>query len=382
MYGLSYDQVATLFPMCTAFYGIFYIIGGKLQEKFPGRICALVGSCIMCFGILSLSFFGEGTSILTLILLFSLPYGGGCGIIFPSMSTPLFRWFVDKGGSAYGIVSAVYSIFSMVMTYVSDFLLVSFGFKSTVRFIALVYFLISRCCCFFLIDPSADYMMETLEKSRRKRKDTDSEIHVKKSADFTTRQMLHTKQYYLLLFTRVLSAPRYTLVYPSLVTLGESRGLSQTLAVSLAAVSLGAAAVGQLLIPSASDRIGRKKCSIFMLSIVLISSVFLSFARGGFFLVSGVTMVFAYSGWAVMVLPFSNDLFGLKYSGTNNGFVSLSNTISSFVAPVILSVLSRFLGDMARHVIAVAGCALALVCIFLIDTDTGKLIPESSSSLS
>ena len=48
-YGITLEESAMLFPMCTAFFGIFSIIGGKLQDKLPPNVVAMVGSFFMLF---------------------------------------------------------------------------------------------------------------------------------------------------------------------------------------------------------------------------------------------------------------------------------------------------------------------------------------------
>ena len=369
-YGITLDRAAMLFPMCTAFYGLFYIVGGKLSEKFDNRICAMAGTCIMCMGILDLALLGSGTSVITLVLLFSLPFGAGCGIIFPNINPPFLRWFIDKGGFAYGFVCAGCSILSMGMTYVSNFLLNTFGMQKAVIFIAAAYFVVSIASCFSFVSPTAEFMNKTLDNMTPKKAVARP---VKKMVDFSTKEMLSTKQYYLLLSVGIFSAPRYMLIGPSRVTLGISRGLSEGMAVTMVAASMGVSAIAQLVVPSVSDKTGRKPALAVMLSVVLAASIILSFGKGGRFMAAFLALVFSNSAWAVMLMPFSNDLFGLKYSGTNSGFINMYNTITAFSLPLVLSAVSMLCGDMARHVIAVAGCTVGLICLLLIDTDTAKL---------
>lgn len=62
-YGITLEESAMLFPMCTAFYGVFYILGGRLQDKFSPQIISRIGALIMPTGIVAMSMLGAGTKI-------------------------------------------------------------------------------------------------------------------------------------------------------------------------------------------------------------------------------------------------------------------------------------------------------------------------------
>ena len=197
-----------------------------------------------------------------------------------------------------------------------------------------------------------------------------------KIVDFTPGEMLKTKQFYLLFFAGIFCAPAYMLIAPSIVTLGISRGLSQTLAVSAVAIATGVSAVGKFIVPAISDKMGRKKCALIFTVCTLVFSVLLMGAHSMALLVVYSALVFTYSGWTMLFNPFITDMFGNTYAGANVGFMSLYSTISSLASPVLVSLLTPVFAANTNHIIGIAGVLLAVILVFLLDTDTSKLKAE------
>jgi len=375
-YGITLEESAMLFPMCTAFFGIFSIIGGKLQDMFPPNIVAMIGSVFMATGVIMLSVLGEGTTVTKLYLCFSLPFGGGCGIISPAMSASIMKWYADKKGWAMGICGALSSLLLVALTYLSKYLLGIWGMQTTVRMYGIVFMALCVGSCFFLVNPSRRYIAEKYAIALAAQAGAKSSAKPAATADFTPGEMLKTKQFWLLFFAGMCAAPAYMLIAPSIVTLGISRGLSESLAVTAVALATGVSAVGKFIIPALSDKIGRKKCAIIFTVCSLVFSVLLMSATGIMLLVVYSALVFTYMGWTMLISPFITDMFGNANAGANVGFISLYNTITSFGAPVLVSLLTPILAANTNHIVGIAGTAVAIVFIFIMDTNTAKLKEE------
>ncbi len=375
-YGITLEESAMLFPMCTAFFGIFSIIGGKLQDKFPPNIVAMIGSVFMATGVIMLSVLGEGTTVTKLYLCFSLPFGGGCGIISPAMSASIMKWYADKKGWAMGICGALSSLLLVVLTYLSKYLLGLWGMQTTVRMYGIVFMALCVGSCFFLVNPSRRYIAEKYAIALAAQAGAKSSAKPAASADFTPGEMLKTKQFWLLFLAGICAAPAYMLIAPSIVTLGISRGLSESLAVTAVALATGVSAVGKFIVPALSDKIGRKKSAIIFTVCTLIFSVLLMSATGVMLLAVYSALVFTYSGWTMLISPFITDMFGNANAGANVGFISLYNTITSFGAPVLVSLLTPILAANTNHVVGIAGTAVAIAFIVIMDTNTAKLKEE------
>ncbi|MEG1782313.1 MAG: MFS transporter [Oscillospiraceae bacterium] len=368
-YGITLAQSAMVFPMCTAFYGVFSIIGGKMQDTMSPRVTCIIGSVFMSGGVIALALLGEGTNINTLYLAFSMPFGGGCGLIFPAMINPVMKWYADKKGFAMGTSGAVATGILVIMTYLSKTLLGTWGMKKTVFIYGISFLVVSLISCIFFENPTDEYIKEKTALSKVGGKGAKARPVV----DFTPREMLKTNQYYLLLAAGICAAPAYMLIAPSIVTMGVSRGLDINQAVSAVALATGTSAIGKFIIPTLSDKIGRKKCAVIFLSITLVLSVLLMRAGGTSLLIIYPAMVCAHGGWAMLITPFGNDMFGFKNAGTNSGLVSIYSTVSAFAGPILVGVFTPLLFEHTNHYIAIAGVGVAVICIALLNPDTSKI---------
>ncbi|MBR5520403.1 MAG: MFS transporter [Oscillospiraceae bacterium] len=372
-YGITLEESAMLFPMCTAFYGIFSIVGGKLQDMMPPNIVAMAGSVFMAFGVIMLSVLGEGTTVFQLYVFFSLPFGGGCGLISPAMSASVMKWYADKKGWAMGMCGAVSSLLLVVMTYLSKYMLGILGMQLTVRIYGIAFLVLCVASCAVLINPTRQYIAEKHAISVAARAKSSAGAKPVTSVDFTPGEMLKTKRFWLLFFAGMCSAPAYMLIAPSIVTLGISRGLSESMAVTAVALATGVSAVGKFIIPALSDKIGRKKSAIIFTICTLVFSVMLMKATGIMLLGVYSALVFTYSGWTMLISPFITDMFGNANAGANVGFISLYNTLTSFGTPVLVTLLTPVLAANTNHIIGIVGTVIALAFIFVMDTNTAKL---------
>ena len=144
-------------------------------------------------------------------------------------------------------------------------------------------------------------------------------------------------------------------------------------AATAVAVATAASAVSKFVVPALSDKFGRKQLSIAMCVLELAGAVLLLKA-GGLLVIFAYTLVYAaYDGFYTMVPPFTNDLFGFKYSGTNTGLVTIFNTIASFGAPLAVTLFTPIFAENTTMYISVITAAISVVFILLVKMDTWKL---------
>ena len=373
-YGITLEESAMLFPMCNAFYGVVSIFGGKLQDKFKPNIVASIGSILMGSGIIMLSVLGEGTSITTLYVCFALPFGTGCGLIAPALMSTLMKWYADKKGFVMGTTSAIASAILMVLTYVSKYLLSIWGCQKVFLVYGITFMILTLLSTLMFITPSREYIMEksaiALANVAKTGKTAAAPTHL---VDFTPGEMLKTKQFWLLFIASIFATPTYMLMTPIIVTLGISRGLSETLAVSAVAIATGASAVGKFIIPTLSDKIGRKKCAVIFTSLCAVFSIFLMKATGISLLVAYAGMVFTYGGWFTLISPFVVDMFGNANAGANMGIMSVQATLASLACSFTMAYLVPAMGPMANHIIGIGGMVIAVLLISALNTNTARL---------
>ena len=375
-YGITLEESAMLFPMCNMFFGIFSIVGGRLQDKFPPNIVATIGAVIMSIGVIMLSVLGRGTSITKLYICFALPFGAGCGLIAPTLSASLMKWYADKKGFATGTTGAIPSIILVGLTYVSKYLLEIWGCQRTFFVYGIVILIMSTLSTMILVNPTDRYIVEKSAMALRSMNKSDKPVS-NLLVDFAPTEMLKTKQFWMLFFAMMVATPAYMLIAPSIVTLGISRGLSENLAVSAVAIATGVSAVGKFIIPTLSDKIGRKKSAVIFAGFTMVFSMILMGARGIPLLIAYSAMVFTHSGLFTLMGPFVIDLFGSKNAGANMGLMSVQATLASLACSATLAYLVPAFGPGTKHVVSVVGMGIAILLIGSLNTNTAELKKEN-----
>ncbi len=370
-YGISLDQSANLLPMCTGAFGIFYIISGRLSLRIDPMILTRLGSLMFSAAIINLWWLPYGTSALKLYILFAFMFGGGCGLANPSMIIPATRWYAEKTGFAVGVINAVCSIIIFFVTYAIHGLYNALGFRTSLLVIGIFVAIVSQILCTFLVSPTDEY----LEKKRLQalaQKTGAADVSEKSLVDFTTGEMLRTRQFYNLFLMAVFAMPAYSLMASRIVYIGESRGLSNTMAVSSVAIATGVSAVTKFLVPSASDKIGRKKCAVIFVILQLISCLMMLNAEGVWVIISYCLLMCAVGSWMTLIMPMMNDMYGFRYAASNTGCMNLYSTISSLGIPMITASLAPLLGNSAPFIISIVCSAVSVVLILILNTDTSS----------
>ena len=363
-YGYSQDAAAMVMPLCLVFFGVFSIFGGRVQDTRSPRIAAYIGAVVI-----SASFF-IGASIptgspLLMYLGFSLFFGAGYGFINAGLFTCVMKWYADKKGFAGGVMGSAASVFSILLTYLAEGLLSRFGPRMTLAYIGGACLLITLVTSFFYVNPSEGYILEKSSISSGKGAEAGKGAPI----DFTTTEMLRTRQYYLLILCIILAMPVIMLINPSLVSICMERGLEKSTALNALAIASATSAAGRFLVPWVSDHMGRKHTLLAMLAVAAASAFWFMRAGGFSIVVAFAVLSFAGNGGFAVVGPLTNDLFGFQYAGTNVGFVNISNAVGALSGFLLLPLFTPFFGADARSWVGIIGTVLAFFCILMLSTN-------------
>lgn len=365
-YGYTADAATSVIPITVAIYGFVSILGGRFQDKVSPRLAALLGSCSV-----GLAFFNAwwlpGGNPLYMYLGFSLFFGGGCGFFTQALVSTLMKWYADRMGFAGGFSGAVAGIYMIGQTYVTEALLSHVPARTAMLVMGVYSLTIALAVSALLVSPGPDYILERQALAAQKAKGA---APAAQSVDFTPTQMLRTPQYYLLFAAIMFIYPAYQLVSPQLVSLCTARGLTKDLALSAVAVGSAASAVGRLVIPSLSDRLGRKPTMAAMWGLTTLAAFLFMTAGGSALLAVWGLLALVYSGGFALVAPFTRDLFGFQNSGANAGLVSLAESAGSLLGPALLTLFSPTLGGATVHLVGIASAVLATLSVLFIQTDT------------
>ena len=338
--------------------GVFVLgnlAGGMLQKKWNVRFIIIMGATIMCLGLFATAFIPVSNPWL-LNVTFGCMAGFGCGLTYNTVLATLQRWFPDKSGLVTGIIICSAGLFGFVMNPIANKLLGEYGFQIAMATVAVILFLISILAGLFIKAPKEAY----LEKFSSK-----GDLAVKKQ--FTTKEMVHTKQYYIIAVTFALAVPSYFLMNPMLMSLGMERGLSaKTALLGVMLVSV-MNTIGRLTMPWISDRLGRKVVIQVLFTMNIITVLLLTIATGYGFLALVSCIALYYGGFMGMYPTLNADFFGTKNAGVNYGIVMFGYAIISIACPYLVRAVAKSsMGISLSFVIAAAASGLGFLLILML----------------
>ena len=273
----------------------------------------------------------------------------------------------DRKGFATGFSSAASAVYIIVLTYLSEAMIGRLGVRLSLLAMGGVTLVVGLGCALLLAAPPEPYIAEKSTLAP-----VPAHTGAGGSVDFTPAQVLRTPQYYLLIGSVILALPAFQLINPQLVSLcmppprpGQGAG------------PLGhrhrsaATAVGRFVVPTLSDRFGRRRTMAAMWAATALCLAVFMTVSGPAMVGSWAALSLVYSGGYVMLGAFTNDLFGFRNSGSNIGLTNLPNTIGSLLGPVLLTALTpAFGGNTVYYIgIGIGGTLLATGCVLLIRTD-------------
>lgn len=351
-YNLDISAANLPFGVMLALFAVGNLTGGFLQRRCRATLLIYIGSTVMCSGLLATAYVPVDKAWL-LNVTFGVIVGLGCGIAYNTLLATMQKWFPDKRGMVTGIVVCSAGLFGLIMNPIAQHFLETGGFTIAMTVVAGSLYLICLACGWVIQSPPEGYMTDY--------RPTKIPMTGKQ---YQIREMLKTKQYYLIAFSFMFAVPAYFLINPMLMSLGVERGL--TTGTALFGVMLVSVmnTSGRLSAPWLSDRIGRKLLLLSLFLLSMLSVLALTVAYGNLFLILIACIALAYGGFMGMYPTISSDYFGIKNAGVNYGVVMLGYAACSVICPYIVRAVKVMpMGTAFSFVIAAVANVLGFILI-------------------
>ena len=346
---LSWDSASasiTSSIMLAAFV-IGIIIGGRMQDKYSPSPVALAGSIFLGLGMI-LSAFTPQSSPWLIYIFYGIIGGFGVGCVYTTTVSVVQKWFPDKRGFATGMMVGAFGFSLVLFAPLTNMLLINWGVPKTFLFFGILFLVICSACSLLLSNP------ETKQQSG---------MMVSVQKQYTTKEMLQTKEFYLLTLSMFFLLPAYFILNPLFKSLGMERGLTDSMATFGVMLTGVASASGRLLTSWFSDYAGRKSAMTLISLITLVAALVMIFAEGILFLVCIAAIAFSFGGSASVYAATAADLFGTKHMGLNYGCVMVGFGVSALIFPIISNLLSATGVYTYSFMVAAAGCIITLILI-------------------
>lgn len=324
------------------------IVGGLLQDKYSPSPVAVLGSIFLGVGMI-LSAFTPKSSPWLIYIFYGVISGFGVGCVYTTTVSVVQKWFADKRGFATGMMVGAFGFSLVLFAPTTKYLLANWGVPKTFIFFGVLFLVICSACSLFIVNPEV--------KSQNGAK------VVNMQKQFTTAQMLKTKEFYLLALSLFFLLPAYFILNPLFISLGVERGLTENMAAFGVMLTGVASACGRLFTSWFSDFVGRKVGILTITLLTLAASIIIIFAHSILFLICLVVISFCFGGAASVYAATTADLFGTKHMGLNYGCVMIGFGASALIFPIISSNLaSRGFYTYSFAVSSVA-CIITLILV-------------------
>lgn len=232
-----------------------------------------------------------------------------------------------------GIVMAGIGVGTMVMPPVANWLIYSYGWRTSyiiVGGIVLVFTLLAAQ--FLKRDP---YQVGLVPYGDSK---VDNEIEAAAQGDsgLSLSSVLRTRQFWLLcvIFLGFMFCVQATMIH--IVIYATGLGITPASAANIMIVIGGLTVAGRLVIGTTADRIGNRLTLAVSLALMSLTLFWLATTREiwSLYLFAAI-FGFTYGGFAALNSPMVAELFGLRAHGVILGIITFGGTIGGAIGPVV-----------------------------------------------
>ena len=350
--GWSQGQASMCFYLALSTFVFGNIVGGRMQNRFKEKTIVWIGGGTFAAGILASAFLIVSTP-LPMYLSYGVMQGFGQGMIYTVILATVQRWFPDRTGFASGVVVTANGLCGFFLAPLSRKLLEAEGVQKT-----------------FLIIGAAIAGGSAAKSGTSEMK------------QYTSGEMMRTRNFYLLLATMFFGLISYFMVSPVSQTYQIDLGIPSAVAVS--AVMLGSIvnAGARLVLPTLADKVGRIVCIKGVLIVAVIAMGVLAVSRSLAVTVAVVLMYGCYGGIMGSFPSLTSSIFGMKHTGENYGFVMFGIVFATFGAPAISGLVSSKGYEMnVVFGIGAVFAVIALVCLTLLGRNLVKEHAEKSAGV-
>lgn len=351
-------QTQAIFSAGLATFAIFTIIGGRLQKKYGPKKIALLGGLLLGIGYIIAGFVGANF-ILKLIGI-GIIGGAGIGLAYVVPIGVGIKWFPDKKGLVSGLAVAGFGFGAFIwillarpptilgfqgLITIQNGLYTIANIDSAFRLYGIIFFFLVLIGALIMRNPPEDWKPKNWNPSEENANKSDK----KKSNSLLPREMLRTKQFYLIWTMFLIGALAGLMVIGNIQNFAKNPvegfmgyGFSQAEAFDFAII--GAAVclpifngLGRIIWGQTSDKIGRKNAIIAMCVFqgIMMSIFFFTTSNPLMFYIAASLIGFNFGGNFALFPSATADSFGAENVGLNYGFVFTSYGIGGVIGPIL-----------------------------------------------
>jgi len=355
-FGFNKTMTQAIFSTGLATFGIFTIIGGRLQKKYGPMKIALLGGILLGIGYLIGGFVGDNFALKLLGI--GLIGGAGIGLAYVVPIGVGIKWFPDKKGLVSGLAVAGFGFGAFLWILMANPPSI-LGIKGLIdtsaytianvdmafRIYGILFLVLVVIGSFVMKNPPEGWKPKGWNPPVEK----DESGKTKKEIALQPKQMLKTKQFYMLWFMFLIGALAGLMVIGNIQNFAKNplegfQGYGFTAAEAVDFAVIGAAVclpifngLGRIVWGKISDNISRRKALVLMFIFqgIMMAAFFYSTGNPIFFYIAAALIGFNFGGNFALFPAATADSFGSETVGLNYGFVFTSYGLGGIVGPIL-----------------------------------------------
>lgn len=308
-------------------HGLLYVVAGRFNDRFGPRAIVTVCGLFLGVGYLLMS---QVSTVWQLYLYYGVVISIGMSSFFIPLLSTVARWFVKSRGLMTGVAVSGIGTGTMIMPPIANWLITRYGWRTSYVVIGIAAIVVTVIAAQFLkSDPASVGLLPYDKQAEVKAEHKSREI-----ANYTFRQALRTRQFWLYFFMYAAFNFGVQTVIVHIVANAISLKIPATIAATVLTVVGGASIAGRLLLGTAGDRFGSRRILVICFVIAIGTLSWLSrMDRLWMLYLFAAVFGFAYGGEVALGSPMVAELFGMGSHGTIYGAATFGATIGGAIGP-------------------------------------------------
>ena len=366
-FGWTRTQLTLAFSMRSIEGGLEGPIGGMLIDKYGERKITIISTIIACVGLIAVLFV---KTIWQFVFVWGFIVSLGFNLgLYDTVNSAVAKWFHKDRSRAIGIVTIGGGLGAPVIVPVMTYIIENYSWRVALMFVIASTALIAIPLAYFFMKdhPPEHYGMLPDGDHLKKKVDDKEEEKIDYGYDFTPKEALKTKSFWMMLIAFMLNGGTLAMITIHQMAFHQSLGIDALTAAGIlglmATISLG----GRLLTVTLGSRYTERQYIMLGYALRTIGLVIFIYAR-----TIPVIMLFAlfYGVGYGITIPSQTSLranyFGRKAYATITGYSTLFGAITNVAYPLFAAWIYDTTGSYIQAFwIVTALQAFAIVFMYL-----------------
>ena len=330
--GFTRQQMSMNQTMLSVVQMVMAMMWGWLSKRINLHKWMCAAAILVPFFYFSYSYARNIYMFYGITLLLSISY---CIISMMVFTYIVGNWFVKNRGVAIGMASMGSGIGAMIMNTVISQMIIAWGWRFTYKAVAVLMFLVVVPCIFLVIrEKPSDKGLEPYGAD-----EVSAQGKSKGGVPFegvTMAEAAKMPVFWAVALTSVGLVMSISVFYQTLAPHLSDNGYSVTFAAVMTSVSMGALAVGKVMLGRMFDRLGTRKAAVIACICTLIGIIGMIYCKATvslFAIIFGVGLGCSFGAICMPII--TQNVFGMKDYNSIYGKLSAATGLGGAFAPII-----------------------------------------------